>query len=240
MKSAYVTLGVPGNAQVEDIQDAYQKALGHYSKEKLVADPSLSTRLDEIKEAYKILSNADLRQAHDRKITGLVAPKVIRVVEPVAAESTGTSFILKFMVLLCIAILLIWGLVSHQHEEARKARELKEAKELALKREEDEKAASAEREAAAATARRDAADALAARNERQLRAESSVLAQRAQVADATQKYLQDSRDRMEKNAALAAAANEKQQAAMAAAQRSAADQRAIRNLCIINTGRSNC
>ncbi|WP_342618220.1 DnaJ domain-containing protein [Rhodoferax sp. GW822-FHT02A01] len=236
MKSAYVTLGVPGNARLEDIQEAYQKALGYFSKEKLAADPSLFARLDEVKDAYKVLSDPDSRQAHDRKITGYVSPKVIRVVEPATAASTGSNFLLKFMVLMCIAILMTWGFVSHQHEEARKTREAKEAQELALKKEEAEKAAKAERDAADAQAKRDAANALAARNEQQLRTESSQVAQRAQIVEAAQQYVRDSRDRQDK----AAAANERQQAANAAAQRAAADQRAIRNLCIINTGRPNC
>jgi curved DNA-binding protein CbpA len=240
MKSAYVTLGVPGNARTEDIQEAYQKALAYFSKEKLVEDPTLFARLDEVKDAYKVLSDPESRQAHDRKITGYVAPKVIRVVEPATPAATGSNFLLKFMALVCLAIVLTWGFVSHQRDEARKAKEIKEAQELALKKEEADKAAKAEREAAEAEARRNAAIAQAARNEQQLRMESSQVAQRAQLIDAVQQSAKDSRDRQDKSAAMAAAANERQQAAAAAAQRAAVDQRALRNLCIINTGRPNC
>jgi hypothetical protein len=48
------------------------------------------------------------------------------------------------------------------------------------------------------------------------------------------------RDRIDRNDTLNSAAMERQQAALAAAQRQAVDQRALRTLCMINTGRPNC
>lgn len=234
MKSAYVTLGIPGNAGAEDIEEAYRRALGHFSKEKLAADPSLFARVDEVKEAYKVLSNRDLRQAHDRKITAGAAPRVVRVIEP-AKDTTGN--ILKFVALGILVAILVGWYVSHQREEAKKA---KEAQELALKQEEAAQAAQAEKDAAAAAAKRAADNAQAARTEQQLRNESSQIAQRAQAMDTYQQTMAANRDRMEKTTANINAAVEKQQAANAAAQRAAADQRALRNLCIINTGRPNC
>lgn len=234
MKSAYVTLGIPGNAGTEEIQEAYQRALGHFTREKLAANPALHDRVEEVKEAFKVLANADLRQAHDRKINSSVAPPRARVV--VAAQETSSSFT-KYLVFGVLALVGGGMYVSHQHEEARLAKIALEAREQAQKKEEEAKAEQAEKDAAAsAAAKLAAANALAKRDEQQLRNESSQIAQRAQSMELMQQNQRTQRENQEKYAA----ANEKQQAAVAAAQRAAIDQRALRNLCIINTGRPNC
>ena len=53
MKSAYATLGVPGNATVEEIAEAFRRVSNHYSRERLVENPNLIEKLDEAREAYK-------------------------------------------------------------------------------------------------------------------------------------------------------------------------------------------
>ena len=233
MKSAYAVLGVPGNASSEDIEIAFQNGIAHYSKEKLIEDPALHTKVDELKAAHKVLSHADLRRAHDRKIASYVAAPAIRIVEiPTEPPSAGTS-ILKLLSLVVVTIFAIGGYMSYRHEESRKAMQ---ARELAQKHEEEQLAAQAAKEATEAEARRAAADAQAANNERRARLEASAIADRAQA----QQNWAANQNRFDKNAAFVRESIEKQQAANAAAQRAAADQRALRNLCIINTGRPNC
>lgn len=234
MKSAYVTLGIPGNAGTEEIQEAYQRALSHFTKERLAADPVLLTRREEVKEAFKVLSNSDLRQAHDRKINGYAAPRPMRIVEVNKSSSSPAGTLLKYLALGVVVIFLGGTYVSHQRAEAKREQE---AMELAQKKEEEQKAEQAEKQAAAVADKKAAEAAQIARNEQRLRYESSQIGQRVQAMDIMQQNMKIMRENQEK---MAAANNDKQQAAYAAARRAAADQNALRNLCILNTGRPNC
>jgi curved DNA-binding protein CbpA len=237
MKSAYVTLGVPGNADIEDIAEAYQQALRHFSKDKLVSDPTAFSSLQEVKEAYKILSNPDLRKALDRKLNGASTSPAVRAVYAPVQEKNTSITLLKIGAFVVIGMFAIGTYFSVQRENNRK---ISEAREIAERKQEEERAVEAERARSLMNANRLAADAQAARNERQLRAESSFIAQRAQIIDMAQQRYRANEERMSANAAAADEANRKRLATEVAAQRAAADQRALRTLCTINTGKPNC
>lgn len=68
MKSAYLLLGVPGNATADDIAAAFAKAKAHYTPAHMADTPGALERFNEVKTAYEILRNPDTRAAHDRKL----------------------------------------------------------------------------------------------------------------------------------------------------------------------------
>lgn len=232
MKSAYVVLGVPGNAGIDDIEQAYAKALSHFSKERLLANPDLSKSLDEVKEAYKVLASADLRKAHDRKLSSAVAPP-IRMVAVDEPEKSTSMTLLKWMAILVVAMFATGTYFAHMREVQRKERA---AQELALKKAEEEEAVRVEKELQQAQLARERERAIADSQERQLRAESVHAARQAQVVETSQQYL---RARQE-DAGRAQAREDDRQRAYASQQRAAEDQRRIRNLCMLNYGRPNC
>lgn len=232
MKSAYVVLGVPGNVGAEELQAAYATAMAHFTKERLAENPSLLGSWNEVKEAYKVLSNADLRKAHDRKLNGSATPSVRVVTVPAKQESSASSA-LKWAALVVVAMFAIGTYFSHVREEARKD---KVARELALKKEEQEQALQAARDSAAADAERARTNAVAENNERRLRSESSAIARQAQAIDAMQQAALLRQEQTAKNNARM----DERQRTMEAQQRAADDQRRIRNLCMLNYGRPNC
>ena len=73
MKSAYTVLGVPGNASADDIEQAYLKGTAHYSASKFSDDKSSVDKVLAIRDAYKLLSNYEMRAAHDRKLTATLS-----------------------------------------------------------------------------------------------------------------------------------------------------------------------
>lgn len=231
MKSAYATLGVPGNASEEDIRQAYERSTIYYSKEKLIENPLLVERLNEIKEAYKILSSPDFRQLHDRKLNATApSPNARTVYVPVPEKSGGA---LKILLLAVTVMFAIGTYYSHTREEARK---LKVAQEFALKKQTEEAEARAAQEQAAADAEKARVNALAENREQQLRAESAAIARQVLVNQTTSQIIQERQAQANRNIAL----QEERQRHSAAQQRAAADQSQLRNICMQNYGRPNC
>ncbi len=87
MKSAYSILGIPGNATQSEIDQAFQKATSHYSHERLGDDPEAISRLTDVRNAHKLLSDADMRAAHDRKLNASVPARVERTRVIVEADT---------------------------------------------------------------------------------------------------------------------------------------------------------
>ena len=122
MKSAYVVLGIPGNANEEEIREAFERARAFYTKEKMVENPELMERYAELREAHKILTTPDLRQLHDRKLaSGVVSrgrPTRIEVVE----EQPSGMGTLKIMGVVVVLMFAIGTYYSDVRETARKER----------------------------------------------------------------------------------------------------------------------
>ena len=172
MKSAYVVLGIPGNANEEEIREAFERARAFYTKGKMVENPELMERYAELREAHKILTTPDLRQLHDRKLaSGVVSrgrPTRIEVVE----EQPSGMGTLKIMGVVVVLMFAIGTYYSHIRETARKERA---AAELALQKKTQEEEQKAERERREFELQKAHAAALADRKEQQLRADSQML-----------------------------------------------------------------
>ena len=233
MKSAYSTLGIPGNASEEDIQQAYELSKRFYSKEKLIANPSLAERVNEIKEAYKILSTSDLRQLHDRKLSAAVtAIKTRAVYTPVDEESKSWGA-LKLML---IALIVMFAIGTYFYKVRADERKARFEQEIALKKQAEAAEAKAVQEQAAAEAERARRDALADRKEQQLRAENFIAGRQVQASQMLSETNQARQIQADRSAALQA----ERQRQHEAQQRAASDQRQLRNLCMQNYGRPNC
>ncbi len=234
MKSAYVILGIPGNASAADIQQAYERSRSFYSKEKLVSDPSLVERVQEIQEAYKILSTPDLRELHDRKLSSSKASASTRTsYRPVIEEEPRSSGVLKLMLVAVIAMFALGTYIYKVREDARK---LRFEQEIALKKEAEAAEMKEARERAAAEAEVARRNALADAKERQLREESYAVGRQVQAAQMQSLAIQERQQQAERNAA-AQAERQRQQEAQ---QRAASDQRQLRNICMQTYGRPNC
>ncbi|OYQ41667.1 hypothetical protein CHU94_04635 [Rhodoferax sp. TH121] len=137
MDSAYKVLGVPGNATPEEINQALQKALHHYNHAKLAQDSDAVARVLAIREAHKILSNNDMRAAHDRKLLSYVnKPRSTPRIVMEAVPAPWYTNILYLGVLLVLSMFAIGGYMAHARDKARAAAEatLLEEKKLQLKR----------------------------------------------------------------------------------------------------------
>ena len=75
MRSAYLVLGIPGNATPDDVETAYRSATQVYSPERIASEPGAVDKFNEIKDAYKILRDPQARAAHDRKLSAVPRPR---------------------------------------------------------------------------------------------------------------------------------------------------------------------
>ncbi len=93
MRSAYSVLGVHGNAKSGEIDRAFNKTLATFTRERLRVDAGADARLADVREAYKVLRNPDMRAAHDRKLAQAVSsePVVSSWVEIHYPEGKGPS-----------------------------------------------------------------------------------------------------------------------------------------------------
>lgn len=240
MKSAYSILGIPGNATQAEIDQAFQKATAHYSHERLGDDPEAVSRLSDVRNAYKLLSSADMRAAHDRKLSSV----------PVRAERTRTvveadppAWYTKpmiIMALLVFAMFAMGGYMSYSRAQVRKA---EAAQELAKSRQEAEAAALAEARQASAEAERARVQARADSQERQLRAESTAIARNVAYSNQQQESLalrQIEAERRDKQRSESDAKNEEQRRVSEAQRKLAADKQRIRELCYQQYRQTNC
>ena len=83
MKSAYMVLGVPGNASPEDIDAAFSHAREVYPPQRLAQEDGAVDKFNEVKQAYGILRDPDARAAHDRKLSRALSQKPAPRVETI-------------------------------------------------------------------------------------------------------------------------------------------------------------
>ncbi|MGH6637839.1 MAG: DnaJ domain-containing protein [Polaromonas sp.] len=241
MKSAYSTLGVPGNASTEDIERAFQQAQLYYSHERIGDNPALADKFVDIRNAYKVLRDPEQRAAHDRKLVSLAAPVAARAASrgrpaPAVIESSGPS---PLMIAGIVIALLIGGgmYLQVRRENARQEEVKREAEQAHKAAEADRRARQQEAEQAVAKAKA-AADA-----ERQERRDSEQAIYRANA-------IQSQRDAMENQRRQQATYEERRRESEARAteqrrvheaqRRLAADKASIRELCYLNYRRSDC
>jgi curved DNA-binding protein CbpA len=252
MKSAYSILGVPGNASASEIEQAYLKAKAHYSKTLLVEDPEAITRLTEIREAHKLLTNADMRAAHDRKLSAAIHRPAER--PRVVIETAATPWYTKPLVLLGLLVVAMFAMGSYMSHSREQARVALAAQELAQKKLDAETAARAEAAQTKIEADRARAQVADQNRERQLRYESSNIARNAAYADMQQQAMvarqvendkreaqrKDDNTKREAERRDSEAKAQDRQQAYEAQRRLAADQARIRELCMQQYRKPNC
>ncbi|MDR7308146.1 DnaJ domain-containing protein [Rhodoferax saidenbachensis] len=241
MDSAYKVLGVPGNATLQEITQAMQDALDHYSHAKMARDPDVIPRQIAIREAYKILSNEQMRAAHDRKLQSYVnrprsAPKI-------AMEEVPPPWYTNFLyvgTLVVLSMFAIGGYMAHARDKARAAQEATILQEKKL---------AAEALALEDAERRRAEERLARQEsenkarERQMAADASNSLRSAMLAESmAQTDMQRKADALqrEKLRKESEAKSEERQRVYEAQRRLAADQQRIRELCYQQYRRFPC
>jgi curved DNA-binding protein CbpA len=240
MRSAYLVLGVPGNASAEEIEAAFAVARRLYTPQRLASEEGAVEKFNEVKTAYDVLRDRDSRAAHDRKLAAAPRPlSTPRVVVAYEEESPTRRLLLWGLVL--AAVLFAGGFyVQNRTAQARAAQAAADlaAKQLA-EREAKEKKEEAERLEQA----RAAAQAKAEAQDRQFAVEGQYAAQRATA----ERNRQDAQAlQMQRTAAMearqqeAAAREQEQRAAMEARMRVESDKRRIREMCYQLYRRYDC
>jgi curved DNA-binding protein CbpA len=240
MKSAYLILGLPGNASDEDIEIAHKRAQLLFPPERLSKVDGAVDRFNEIQAAYKILKDPESRAAHDRKLATPQArpPAVART--QVIEEVSGGSKLLRAGVALVLVLFAVGFFISYKNAEARKAQA---ALELAQKeqasKDEEQRRADAER----ADNDRAQAKIKAEADERRFAIEGQIAGARASAERQRQEFIAI---QMQRNAAAeaqrqeSAARMQEQQNATEARRRVEADKRRIRELCYQQYRKSDC
>lgn len=242
MKSAYLVLGLPGNATREDVEAAFEKAKSFYSPARLAQEPQAVDKFLEVKTAYQVLRDAESRAAHDRKLLGAPSPGA-RASRPVIVQKEEASWpmrALPYLLALLVVVLATGFYVSSKREAARKAQA---AQELQLKAEAAEEEKKEELRRAAAEQNRQRLARQAEQQDRQFRQDSDRAINNARFSEAQRGYQDMQRESMEQREAQrkeSEARAREQNLARAAQQRLAADKARIRELCYQNYRRADC
>lgn len=244
MKSAYLILGVPGNASREDIEAAFEKAKDFYSPARLAEDPQAVDKFLDVKTAYKVLRDEESRAAHDRKLSSAQASAAptARAPRPVKVQQDASWSARALPILLAVVIVVFATgfYISNKRETARK--ELA-ARELQLKAEAAEEAKKEELRLAAEEASRVQAARKAEQQERQFRHESDRAINNARSAEMQRGYQETqmaNAEQRENQRREYEARSREQSAAREAEQRVARDRARIRELCYQNYRRADC
>lgn len=243
MKSAYLVLGVPGNASREDIEAAFEKAKSFYSPARLAEDPKALDKFLEVKTAHQILRDEESRAAHDRKLSSAQASTPAARVDRSLSVKPEASWPVRALPILLALVLLIFATtyyVSYKREAARKAQA---ALELQLKAQAEEEEKKEAARLAAEEASRQQLARRAEQQERQFRQESERAISNARYSEAQRSYQETQRASIEQRDAQRKdyeARTREQNEARAAEQRLARDKARIRELCYQNYRRPDC
>src|SRR6185369_2152258 len=240
MRSAYLVLGVPGNASDEDIEFAFARAKNLYSPERLASTEGAAEKFAEVKDAYNILRNADSRAAHDRKLTTERQPRPATRPVVIVQEESPTRKLLVYVMILAAALIGGGFFISYKNAEAKKQQAALElaTKEQAAKEEERQRI-----EAERAQAYRTSAKAKQEADDRRFAAEGRMAAARA---DADRNRAEQNAVQMQRTAVAEAQRQEANKRAEQsriesdARMRLEADKRRIRELCYQNYRRYDC
>lgn len=244
MKSAYLVLGIPGNASKEDIELAFANATAFYTASRLASASADVDKFLDLKNAYLILKDPDSRAAHDRKLnaSNSVSSARARPAVTVYAEAES-SWLTRPFPLIVLAAFLIFsiGYFVNQKRETT-------AKELIAKEQKIKQQAAEEVEKEAALRAKEESEKVqfARKNEqqeRQFRQDSDRSFANARIAELQRGYQDMQRDAAAQQAEQRKrfeAASKEQSLAREGQQRLANDKARIRELCFQNYGRSNC
>jgi|JI10StandDraft_1071094.scaffolds.fasta_scaffold64393_5 curved DNA-binding protein CbpA len=255
MKSAYLLLGVPGNATADDIAAAFAKAKAHYTPQHMADTPGALERFNEVKTAYEILRNPDTRAAHDRKLLAGTASRA--AARPVYVADEGMSPGVRMLLIGGVVVALMFGTGFYFSNKRQAAAAALAAQELAVRQQEEaEKQAAHKRDIEADRERSRVAAQEAARarqmdyENRAALSRSHADQSRAMALEATARREQASleqREQREQRAqqqALARANSEREQRerrlAFEAQRRLATDKQRIRELCMQEYRRPDC
>ncbi len=240
MRSAYLVLGVPGNATPDEIESAFRKSERQFPRQRLAEEEGALLRFGEIKEAYKVLRDPEARAAHDRKLQAGTAAKPRPRTVIVEAEPSGMGRMIVIGLVLAAAL---FGAGAFQQWRVAQARKEQAALELAAKkaaaeaadrkREQDERLAELRAQQA-----RQAED-----NERRLAIESHSADARAQAAMRMQEamaYNARRQEAYEQQRQEAARQDQERRAAAEARLRTERDKARVRELCWQNYHRGDC
>ncbi|RYF17676.1 MAG: hypothetical protein EOO30_06245 [Comamonadaceae bacterium] len=241
MRSAYLVLGVPGNASQEEIETAFRKSEALFPRERLAEEEGALARLGELKSAYQVLRDPESRAAHDRKLQDAARPPRARprtvVVEP--EESPYR----KLMIAGFVLVALVFGTgaaVSYRNAQIRKeqaaielATQKAAAEDAERKRMEEERKA-AERVRQASQQRIDERRLAVEAQYSAARANANLQAAEAQAASARRAETAEQQRREY------AQREEERRAAYEARQRVEADKRRVRELCYQQYRRWDC
>lgn len=247
MKSAYLVLGIPGNASKEEVEEAYATAADHYSKSKLATEPQAIEKFLEVKNAYHVLRDDESRAAHDRKLNAMQSQpagtaatgRTVRVLQ----EEPETAWFARPLPILAIVVVAVFATgfyFNAKRETARKelaAQELR-LKELAAKEAEKEELRLAKEEAERVREARQAEW-----QDERFRRESSQALANARAAEIQRSYQETQRLNSEQREAQRKdyeARSHQQNIAREAQQRLASDKSRIRELCYQNYRRYDC
>lgn len=241
MRSAYLVLGVPGNATPEEIEAAFHRAERQFPRERLAEEEGALDRFQEIKTAYQVLRDPESRAAHDRKLQNATQPRPRP--RTVIVESDEPSPGLRALGIGVLLAAVIFGAAAYANYRTTEARKEQAALELAAQKAAaeaaDRKRQDDEREAAAAAAQKKQAEAA----ERRLAYESQYTAARAAAAVQAQEQSLAYQRRMEvadQQRREAARQDEERRAAYEARLRIERDKARVRELCWQNYRRGDC
>ncbi len=255
MKSAYLLLGIPGNATADDIAAAFAKAKAHYTPEHMANTPGALERFNEVKTAHEILRNPDTRAAHDRKLLAGTTPRAAS--RPVYVADEGMSTGVRMLLIGGVVVALMFGTGFYFSNKRQAAAVALAAQELAVRQQEEaEKQAAHKRDIEAERERSRVAAQDAARS-RQMEYDSRASLSRSHADQSRAMALEanvrreqaslqqrEQREQRDQQQAVARAASEREQRdrrlASEAQQRLAKDKQRIRELCIQEYRRPDC
>jgi curved DNA-binding protein CbpA len=241
MRSAYLVLGVPGNATPEEIEEAFRRAERQFPRERLAEEDKALARFDEIRNAYKVLRDPESRVAHDRKLQDAVQPRPRP--RTVIVESDGPSPALRILMAAVLLIALLGSVAGYTNWRAAKVKKEQAAIELATKKAEAEADEQKRLEKERLAVLREQQQKQADLNERRLRVESRIssaqatmttLALEASAASARRQELYEQQRRESTRV------QEERNAAAESRMRTERDKARLREMCWQNYRRPDC
>ena len=242
MRSAYLVLGVPGDASGDEIEAALRRSEAQFPRERLAEEEGALARLAEIRTAYQVLHDPDSRAAHDRKLQAQVRPPAPRPrTVLVVQEASPMRKVMAAGVWVLAAVLASGVYVSYRNAEARRvAAAQEEQTRKAAERDAEARRQEQERTAAERALRAERAEA----NDRRLLLQASQASasrvaadQRMQEAALAQSLRQEQAEVQRRESQRQ---NEERRAAAEARQRTERDKQRVREICWRVYGRPDC
>ena len=244
MQSAYNILGIPGNATLEDIELAFDRAKLFYTPQKMADDSRVAERFTEVKNAYNVLRDPASRAAHDRKLAGqnTFQNSVRNAPARPSVMVRERKAISPLLVISALALAVFAGgfWIQHKRDAAKAELAAKEAEAAKMQAIADAEKQKAEALEIAARAR---IQAVAAQQEQAMRREGDMAMSRLQTQQARQQSLDAQTIAAEKREAQRREYErraDEQRRVSESQRRVAADKQRIRELCYLNYRRHDC